>query len=94
MPKVNTVTPRGAVIQDLRERAGLSREQLGGIVGCHKQSIRRLEAISEPAGRLLVCRVARALGRALDREVNVDDLVLRAGDEEQDESSEPVADAA
>jgi ribosome-binding protein aMBF1 (putative translation factor) len=61
MPRVTTVTPNGAVIREIREKRGLSRQQLGAMIGRHRQSIRRLEVTSEPASRLIVCQVARAL---------------------------------
>ena len=67
MPKVPTVTPQGPVIQDLRERAGLSRAQLGKKVGRHHQSIRRLEMTTQPASRLIVSQVANILGVPLER---------------------------
>lgn len=73
MPKVTIVTPNGPVIQDLRERTGLTRKQFGAKVYLSHESIRRIEH-STPVGRLLVCRVAKAL------KVDVDEL-LDTGDE-------------
>ena len=70
MARVTTVTPNGAVIRDRRERRGLSRRELGQMIHRHQQSIRRLEATTEPASRLIVCQVANALG------VDVEDLIL------------------
>lgn len=84
MPKVPIVTPNGPVIKDLRERAGLSRKQLGIMTGRVQQSIRRLEETREPASRLIVCQVAKAL------KVDVDELI-RAEPETADEEPEVAA---
>lgn len=72
MPKVTTVTPNGPVIKALRERAGLSRKQLGTPIGRVQQSIRRLEETTEPASRLFICQVARVL------QVDAEDLIRPA----------------
>jgi transcriptional regulator with XRE-family HTH domain len=82
MARVTTVTPNGAVIRDRRERLGLSRRQLGQLIHRHQQSIRRLEATTEPASRLIVCQVANALG------VDVEELILPGAESGEEESGE------
>lgn len=69
MPKVTTVIVRGAIVQDQRERRGLSRAELGKMIGRSHESIRRIE-LGLPVGRLLVCQVANVL------EGDVDEWVL------------------
>ena len=69
MPKVTTVIARGAVVQDLRERRGLSRMGLGELIHRSHESIRRIE-LGRPVSRVLVCQVANVL------KVNADDLIL------------------
>lgn len=71
MPRVPTVTPRGPVIQDLRMRNGLSRKELGDKANCGQEMIRLVEVREHfRAGRLLVCRIAKAL------QVDVDELIV------------------
>ena len=69
MPKVTTVIPRGAVVQDLRERRGLSRMQLGDLINRSHESIRRVEH-GKPVSRVLVCQVANLL------KVDADELIV------------------
>ena len=68
MPKVTVVIARGAVVQDLRERKGLSRAQLGGLINRSHESIRRVEH-SKPVSRVLVCQLANLL------KVDADELI-------------------
>lgn len=69
MPKVTTVIARGAVVRDLRERKGLSRMQLGGLISRSHESIRRVE-VGKPVGRVLVCQLANVF------KVNADELIV------------------
>lgn len=73
MPKVTTVTPNGPVIKALRERAGLSRKQLGTRIGRWQQSIRRLEETTDPASRLFICQVAKVLQVDADALISPDE---------------------
>jgi len=68
MPKVTVVIARGAVVQDLRERKGLSRAQLGDLINRSGESIRRIEG-GLPVGRVLVCQVANVF------KVDADNLI-------------------
>jgi transcriptional regulator with XRE-family HTH domain len=70
MPKVVTVKPNGPVIREIRERQGLTAEQVGAAIGRNPQSIRRMESNNDRVGRLFVGQVARVLG------VSVDELIL------------------
>lgn len=83
MPKVTIVIAKGSVVQDLRERKGLSRTQLGDLIQRSHESIRRIE-LGKPVGRVLVCQVANVL------QVDADELI-RPGDADADEAE---ADAA
>ena len=78
MPKVTTVIAKGAVVQDMRERKGLTRMQLGVLIKRSHESIRRIEQ-GKPVGRVLVCQVANIF------KVNADELIS---------DDEPEADAA
>ncbi len=68
MPKVTTVIAQGAVVQDLRERKGLSRTQLGDLINRSHESIRRVE-LGRPVSRVLVCQLANLF------QVDADDLI-------------------
>lgn len=69
MPKVTTVIARGAVVQDLRERKGLTRAQLGEKISRSHESIRRVE-LGRPVSRVLVCQLANLF------KVDADDLIV------------------
>ena len=71
MPKVTTVIARGAIVQDLRERKGLSRAQLGDLIQRSHESIRRIE-LGKPVSRVLVCQVANVF------KVDADKLISHA----------------
>ena len=77
MPKVTIVTARGAVVQDLRERRGMSRTQFGDLINRSHESIRRIE-LGKPVSRVLVCQVANVLGVDADELIVPDDEVAEA----------------
>lgn len=69
------VIARGAVVQDKRERKGLSRAQLGDLISRSHESIRRVEH-GKPVSRVLVCQLANFF------KVDADELIA-ADDEER-----------
>lgn len=75
MPKVTIVTARGAVVQDLRERRGLSRTQFGDLINRSHESIRRVE-LGRPVSRVLVCQIANVF------KVDADELIMPDDDAE------------
>lgn len=70
MPRVVTVKVNGPVLREIRERKGLTAEEVGAAIGRHPQAIRRIERTPDRVGRLFVGQVARVL------EVDVDELIL------------------
>ena len=80
MPKVVTVKPNGPVIREIRERRGLTAEQVGAATGRSPQSVRRMESNDDRVGRLFAGQVARALG------VSLDDLILPDAESDEEEA--------
>jgi transcriptional regulator with XRE-family HTH domain len=70
MPLMRTIPYNAEKIRDLRERAGLSREQLAERTGHHPASLRNIEGNRKNASAVSLARIACALG------VDLDDITL------------------
>lgn len=70
MPLMRTIPYNAEKIRDLRERAGLSREQLAERTGHHPASLRNIEGNRKNASAVSLARIAGALG------VDLDDITL------------------
>lgn len=70
MPLMRTIPYNAEKIRDLRERAGLSREQLAERTGHHPASLRNIEGNRKNASAVSLARIAVALG------VDLDDITL------------------
>jgi transcriptional regulator with XRE-family HTH domain len=82
MPLMRTIPYNAEKIRDLRERAGLSREQLAERTGHHPASLRNIEGNRKNASAVSLARIAGALG------VDLDDITLT---EEADDAPAQVA---
>lgn len=66
MPPTQTVPYDGKKIRNLRERKGLSIEELADAIGRHPESIRNLENQNKKASRVMLTWIAKALNATLD----------------------------
>lgn len=62
MPETRTLPHDGNKIRELRERAGLSRAELGRRIGRHPQSLRNIEINAKNASVVTLAKIAKALG--------------------------------
>lgn len=62
MPPARTVSPDGDAIREIRERLGLSCQQLARKIGRHPQSVRNLEIGARSASAVFINQLAGALG--------------------------------
>jgi transcriptional regulator with XRE-family HTH domain len=78
MPLMRTIPYDAEKIRDLRERAGLSREQLAERTGHHPASLRNIEGNRKNASAVALARIAIALGVDLDEITLTDDADVPA----------------
>lgn len=65
---------RGRDLRSLREQAGMRRNQLAELVGCKPDYLRNIEGSVDQPSAVVAYRLARALSKALEREVGLDDF--------------------